>query len=159
MMITDRSRGILFLGLGMFFTVIFLVGGGVLTATNGKYGSLVFLAAYLLGLAIFGLPVYLCATVAKCNAPGSKSKSPSTIRNFLPAILVPFWMVLSLAFLRSEVFASELGMHLFMVGMGVSLSLLVPLGLGMMLRRGELTDARETSAELVLKSQSIPRSP
>ena len=136
-MITDRKRGILFLGLGMFFTVIFLVGGGVLTATDGGYWTLVFLGAYLLGLAVFGLPVYKSATLATCNSHGSKSKSPRTVRRFLPAILIPFSLVLSLAFFRSDAFASELGMHLFMILMGVSLSLFVPLGLGIMHRTGE----------------------
>ena len=136
-MITDRNRGMLFLGLGMFFAVIFLVGGGVLNATHGGYWTLVFLAAYLLGLAVFGIPVYKSATVATCNSHGSKSKSPRTVRRFLIAILIPFSLVLSLGFFRSEAFASELGMHLFMVGMGISLSLFVPLGLGMMHRTGE----------------------
>ena len=71
MMITDKNRGMLFLGLGVFFAVIFLVGGGVLTATNGGYWTLVFLAAYLVGLAVFGLPVYKSATVAICNSHGA----------------------------------------------------------------------------------------
>jgi len=159
MMITDKHRGMLFLGLGLFFAVIFLVGGGVLTATNGGYWTLVFLAAYLVGLAVFGPPVYKSATAAICNSHGSKSISTRNIRRFLPTMLIPFSLVLSLAFFRSEAFASELGMHLFMVGMGVSLSLFVPLGLGMMHRTGEPSDARETSAQSVLKSGSTTRSP
>ncbi len=142
MMITDRNRGMLFLGLGMFFAVIFLVGGGVLTATNGGYWTLVFLTAYLLGLAVFGVPVYKSATVTTCNSHGSKSKSPRALRRFLPAILIPFSLLLSLAFFRSDAFESELGMHLFMIGMGVSLSLFVPLGLGLMHRTGEQSHAR-----------------
>lgn len=136
MMITDRNRGMLFLGLGMFFPVIFLVGGGVLTATQGGYWTLVFLAAYLLGLAVFGLPIYKSATVATSISHGSKSKSPRTVLavlRFLPAILMPF----SFVFFRSEAFASELGMHLFIVGMGISLSFFVPLGLGLMHRTGK----------------------
>lgn len=155
MMITDRKRGILFLGLGMFFAVVFLVGGGVLTATNGDYWTLLFLAAYLLGLAIFGLPVYRSASLATCNSPASKSKSPPAVRRFLPAILVPLWL-LSLAFLRSEAFASELGMHVFMVGMGVGLSLFVPLGLGMMHRSGEQPHALERANRPLSNGESSP---
>lgn len=133
MMITDRNRGMLFLGLGMFFPVIFLIGGGVLTATHGGYWTLVFLAAYLLGLAVFGLPVYKSATVTTSNSHGSKSpRTVLAVLRFLPAILMPFWSVL----FRSEAFASELGSHLFIVGMGISLSFFVPLGLGMMHRTG-----------------------
>ena len=136
-MITERTRGILFLGLGVFFSVVFLVGGGVLTASDGGYWTLVFLAAYLLGLAVFGRPVYKSASLATCNSAELKPQSPRDIRRFLPAILIPFSLVLSLAFFRSAVFASELGMHMFMIFMGVSLSLFVPLGLGLMHRSGE----------------------
>lgn len=149
----------LFLGLGVFFAVIFLVGGGVLTATNSGYWTLVFLFAYLVGWAVFGLPVYKSATGAICNSHGPKSNSPRNMRMFLAAMLIPFSLVLSLVFFRSEAFASELGMHLFMAGMGVSLSLFVPLGLGMMHRTGEPSDAWETSAPFVLKSGSTTRSP
>ncbi len=159
MMINDKSCGMLFLGLGVFFTVTFLVGGGVLTATNGGYWTLVFLASYLVGLAVFGLSVYKSAIVGVCNSPGSKLISPRNIRRFLPAMFIPFLLVLWQVFFRSEAFSSELGIHLFMVGMGVGLSLFVPLGLGVMHRTGEPSDALETSASSVLNSKSILRSP
>jgi hypothetical protein len=139
----------LFLGLGAFFVVIFLVGGGVLTATNGGYWTLVFFAAYLVGLAVFGLPVYKSADVAIGNTPGSKSKSSRIGRKFLLAILAPLSLVLWLAFFRSEAFATEFGMHLFMIGMGVGLSLFVPLGLGVMHRAGEPSDAPESPSRAV----------
>lgn len=143
MKMTEKKRGVMFLGLGMFFTISFLVGGGVLNATNGGYWTFVFFAAYLLGLGVFGLPVYKSASVSLCNSQRSQSKSTRKILRFLPAILIPFWIVLSQVFFRSEVFASELGQHLFMVVMGVSLSLFVPLGFGMMHRTGEPSDAPE----------------
>ena len=132
MRIPSRNRGVLCLGLGVFLAAMFLVGGGVLTATNGGYWTLVFLAAYLCGLVVLGHPVYKSTIGATDDASRQKSKLPSPVRRFLPAILFPLSLVLPILFFRSDAFATELGMHLFMIGMGVGLSLFVPLGLGMM---------------------------
>ncbi len=143
MVIADHNRGILFLGLGVFFAFVFLVGGGVTTATNGGYWTLVFCSAYLLGLAVLGIPVYRSTSRDTCPVPGSTSKSPATIRNWLPAFGLPLSLVLSMAFFRSNALNTELGMHLFMFGMGISLSLFVPLGLGMMSRNCEPCDPPE----------------
>ncbi len=143
-MITDRNRGMLFLGLGAVFIVVFLAGGGVLTATDGGYWTLVFLAAYLFGVAVFGPLIYKSAIGIACNSHGAKSKSAGVIRRFLPAILCPLSLILPLALFRSDAFATELGMHIFVIGMGVGLSLFVPLGLGTIHRTCERSVASES---------------
>jgi hypothetical protein len=143
MMISDKSRGMLLLGFGAVFTVVFLAGGGVLTATNGGYWTLVFLAAYLCGLAVLGPLVYKSATKAACGSHETHSRSSGAMRRFLPALLFPLSLALSLAVVRSDTFATELGMHVFMIAMGIGLSLFVPLGLGTMHQSSEQTHAPE----------------
>ena len=141
MKITNKARGIIFLCLGLFFSCVFLVGGGVVTANNGGYWTLVFIAAYLLGLVCVGLPLYLSVRVSTSNLPVSGATSQNSIRKWLPGIGFVLSFALSLAFFRSDAIATAPGMHLFMIGMGVCLSLFVPLGLGMMHRIGEASES------------------
>ncbi len=72
----------------------------------------------------FGIHIFIKRPALKIRNLTLKNHAtlPRTVREFVPAFLIPFSLVLSLALFRSEAFASELGLHLFVIGMGVSLA-------------------------------------
>jgi hypothetical protein len=152
MILSTRHRGILLLSLGLFFTVTFLVGGGVVTSTNGGYWTTVFILGFVLGLACAGPFVYRSA-----KATGGKSTDRIPMAAYLVGPVVigltfPIW----LALFRSDLFSSNLVQHTFMVCMGLGLAQFVPLGLGFLRAHAEQSHALEPAAGPVSNGKSSP---
>jgi hypothetical protein len=138
MTLSTRHRGILFLSLGLFFAVTFLVGGGVVTSTNGGYWTLVFFLGFVLGLACVGPFVYRSAR-ASC---GTSTKRVPKAAFLVGLVVIGLTFPISLALIRSDVFSSNLVQHLFLVCMGLGLAQFVPLGLGFLHAHAEQLHAR-----------------
>ena len=133
-MITHENHGTLFLGFGAFFAAVLLVGGGVLTATNGGYWTLLFPAAYVAAPVTIGPAVRRSVARGSVNVPAAAAE-PAVRARVLPRLLIlpsaGVWLVSTSAFIKSDLFVTPVGMHLFIIAMGACLSLFIPLGLGM----------------------------
>jgi hypothetical protein len=126
-----HQRGLLLLALGLFFLATFLIGGGVVSSTNGGYWTGMFFLGFFGGLVSIGPFIYRSAkTTLRVPRPVQESKW-SWKFHFISTMAIVLIFPLSQAFFRSELFRSPLVMHLFILGMGISLSLFFALGLGL----------------------------
>jgi hypothetical protein len=151
-MISIRHRGAFMLAICAFFTITFLVGGGVVASTNGGYWTMVFLVGFVLGLACAGPFVYRSA---KATSDQYNQHGPRKV-SYLGSVVMGLTFPLSLAFFRSSLFASNLVQHIFVFGMGLSLSLLVPLGLGFLYADEKQMPALDLTAEPASSNNASP---
>ena len=125
----NRHRGILMLGFGVLFTAVFLVGGGVITSTNGGYWTAIFGIGYVPGLVIAWPWVYRSARASQ----STEDRPPFTAGQYLVgALIVGLMFAGSLLFIRSDLFTSDPAQHAFMFGMGFCLAQFGPLGFGLL---------------------------
>ena len=157
MMLDTRHRGILLVAFGFFFAVAFLVGGGVITSSNGGYWTTMFVLGFVLGLACAGPFIYRSAKSCggKTTCGRSMNRESKTSR-LIGVVVIGLTASLSQAFFRSDLFSSNLVQHIFMICMGLSLSLFVPLGLGFLYALDEQALAPEPTAGSVSNDKSLP---
>jgi hypothetical protein len=125
-----HQRGFLLLALGLFFVIVFLIGGGVVSSTNGGYWTGIFFVSFFGGLVSIGPFVYRSAkNTFDIPRPTQESKWPLKM-HLLNTMGMLLMIPLSQAFFRSELFRTPVVMHLFILGMGLSLSMFFALGLG-----------------------------
>lgn len=147
---SDKQRGLLFLGFGVFFSLAFLAGGGVVTSTNGVYWTVVFAGSFVMGLAIAGPWVYWSAK-ANRRATSTGHQQPKAayyVGMLIFGLVLPLFLML----FSSDLFLSSPGQHGFMIGMGFCLAQFVPLGLGFLRVNAEQSGEREPPKTPVLKS-------
>ncbi len=130
-----RVNGYIQVTLGLLFLVGFPFFGGVVTASNGDYLTLVYLAAVFGGLAFPGIPVYLDAR--RQPTVNRQPQKLSPVVGFFVFAWVMFSIPLWQMFFKSAFFLSSLGQHAFLILVGGSLVQLIPLGLGL-IHRGQL---------------------
>ena len=127
------NRGIFFIIVGFLNPVIFLIGGGVVSSTFGHHWTNVFGASMVFGWTFIGPWIYLSAKKAptKVNIEAPKTTRSNSFKTHVWGILS---MLCWLAFFRSKAFESNVVQHAFMIFMGLSQSLFLPLGFGYLRR-------------------------
>ena len=131
-----RVIGYLQITLGLLSIVGFPFFGGVVTASNGDYWTLVYLAAVFGGLAFPGIPVYLGMLQQPPPVIKPPQGLPPILRFFFFALVmasIPLWQM----FFKSAFFLSGFGQHAFLILVGGCLVQSIPLGLGL-IHRGQL---------------------
>jgi hypothetical protein len=135
MHLNHRQSGLFFLALGLFFPILFLIGGGILTATNGLYWTTVFAIAYAASLIAIGPMIYR-GVLSKAHRPAPPETSSNQPRRhqFIAVGMMGLAFLGSKWFIESPAFTTTLGVHSFLVVMAACLSCFLPLGLGMLRR-------------------------
>ena len=133
-MVSRGQRVMLFLVFGVFFTVVFLVGGGVVSSSNGGYWTGIFGIGYAMGLVIAGPWVYRSARAMHLV---DDRRALSARQYLIGSLIVGLMFACSLAFVRSDLLSSSPIQHAFMIGMGFCLAQFAPLGLGFLQTRNE----------------------
>jgi hypothetical protein len=124
----------LFLGFGVLFTAVFLVGGGVITSTHGGYWTANFGIGYVLGLVIAG--PWVCRP-ARASHAADERPALTGGQYLIGALIVGLMFAGFLMFIRSELFTSDSVQHVFMIGMGFCLVQFGPLGFGLLRADGK----------------------
>jgi hypothetical protein len=129
-----RFRGLTLAACGVGFVLVLMVGGGLLTATHAGYWCGLLWTSFVLGLVFPGLwlgPLARRDQLAHPEATHANSTYWQRVRRYTAiGVFQAVVMVASGAFFRSDFFANSLGMHLFVVAMGVCCGTLVMIGLG-----------------------------
>src|SRR5579871_4011664 len=143
MILNNRQRGIFFLSLSILFSLVFLIGGGVVRSTNGGALTASFLVGVVLGMVSLGPFVYRSARVTR---PTSTAR-PTVATRLIGPLVIGISLPASQLFFRSELFKSPSVQLGFSFAMGVCLAQLVPLGLGFLAADSEALSPPDAGLE------------
>lgn len=152
----DSQRGILFISLGLFFALVFLFGGGVVSSPNGRYLTALFSGIFVAGLVFPGIlvarSIKRSAEIDVSQASDSTHRTP--LIRWSGIILIAIGIPVSGAFFRSKAFAIPAVQETFVGLMGLGLSQLIALGIGFLeRRRSNASTGRPAGSDL--KSQIV----
>jgi hypothetical protein len=145
-----KQRGIVLLTTGFMMPLMFLIGGGFISATNGAQLAIVFGLGLLSGWSLIGPWIYESVRTTRTK---SDEKTPPGV-HLVGALVFVLSIVGWPMFFRSELFLSAWVQEVFAFVMGLGIAPLAPLGLGLLRASADESQKLEPVAALVSNQEN-----